>query len=203
MNRVGFASTNEPEAVFHKIQLELGEANKEGDEWSLAATAIVSDRDSRPVMDIAVQFYRNSARVDEPVETEGDGRATKEFSGLTKGNHFFEAQIVGTDRRAKQKLNLKEDAKTKTPKKLKVDVSGWFGQYDLMISVMTEEGASIKKAPIAIMDPQATPSYKEQKTNDGGGYHHRLDFTEKERHITIAVPGTELSWKRLLPGPRK
>lgn len=203
MNRVGFASTNESEAVFHKIRLELGETNKEGDEWSLTATAMVSDRDSRPIMDIAVQFYRNSARVDEPVETEGDGRATKEFSGLTKGNHLFEAQIVGTDRRAKQKLNLKEDAKTKTPKKLKVDFSGWLGKYDLVISVMTEEGAGIKKAPIAIMDSQETPSYKEDKTSDSGGYHYHLDFTEKERFITITVPGTELSWKRLLPGPRK
>src|SRR3989338_4768265 len=101
---IGFLSPSEKKQL--RLRLELTEPNKKDDEWELAVIAIIFDKEGT-VPDIEVQFYHNGKKVDSTVATDGEGRAEKDFSGLKKGNHVFEAQIVGTTIKTRQKKSFK------------------------------------------------------------------------------------------------
>ena len=97
---VGFLSPAEKKQL--RLRLELTEPNKKDDIWELTAIATVFDREG-PAPDVDVQFYHNGRKLDSPVASDGEGRAEKDFFGLKKGNHVFEAQIAGTTIKTRQK----------------------------------------------------------------------------------------------------
>ena len=64
----------DPQVVSDKIKLELGEPSEKDGKWTIVATATVTDFRGAPLSGVEIQFYDNSKKIDDPEETEADGR---------------------------------------------------------------------------------------------------------------------------------
>ncbi len=174
----------------YRIRLELSEPNKDGDTWSITANAIVvNEVESKPAENVPVQFYRNGKKEGDPEDTEDDGRIAKEFSSLTKGNHFFEAQIVGTDKRSKKRIVLKEDKPKSSKKIADVDVnsSGKDGNYVISVIVSAEDGSPMNGVNVVFLNGSKAITIP----TENGIATHNITFTEKYREITIQIAGAK------------
>lgn len=189
MSKIGFSALAEPATRDYRIRLELGEPNKENDTWSLTAVAVVSNKKGQPIDNVEVQFYHNGAKIGDAETTEDDGRAVKEFPNLSKGNHFFEAQVVGTDKRGRKSLILKED-RSKSAKKIgdvDVNTSGRDGNYVISVAVTAEDGSPMGGVPVVFLNGGEAHIKETEK----GITHHTVQFTEKHREISIQVAGAK------------
>lgn len=191
---MGFLSPAEKKQL--RLRLELTEPNKKDDTWELAVVAITFDKEG-PVPDVEVQFYHNGKRIDSTVATDGEGRAEKDFSDLKKGNHVFEAQIVGTTIKTRQKKNFKED-KPKKPEKILIHKTGSMGNYNLIFQILTGDNSPVVNATIQIMDSLNTKKVFElPKTDKLGVVQYDIQFTERRRVLTVIVLGSAIPVEKI------
>lgn len=184
---IGFASST---VRNFKIRLELTEPDKKDDSWSTTAIATVTTG-TDIVTDAEVQFYHNGRAVDSPVDTDGEGRATKEFVDLKKGSHTFEAKIAGTSTSSRQTKVLKEE-KPKKPAKIKISQAALgLGKYILNFQTLAEDGAPTQ-ATIRILDRQLTNGVMELKTGSDGSVSHAFAVGIEKKILTITVLGSPI-----------
>ncbi len=79
------------------VILQLVGAKKVGETWKIGAVAVATEDRTVPVADgTKIQFFMDLNPFGEPIETTNAGRAVQQFTGITDGEHFFEAQSVSS-----------------------------------------------------------------------------------------------------------
>lgn len=189
MANIGF---NRSQGNKMRVRIEVTEPNREDEKWEISVIATVLDENG-PIADTEVQFYHDSRSIDSPISTDGEGRATKNFVDLKKGNHTFEASLPGTTLKARTSVKLKED-KPKKAAFLVVNKRLKEGVLELICEVFNEEGNPVKKVGVMIL------STGEQSTTDDNGMAiitPKIKFGEGENRkvIEIIVLGTMVSRK--------
>lgn len=196
MSGIGFGV--DPEVKQYRIRLDLTDPIKDDEEWTITVIALVTDKKGDPQPDVEVSFYHNGQGADSSISTDGSGRATKEFSGLKKGNHTFEAMIVGTAVRSRQSKTLKDET-PKKPAKLLIRQRRAGNTHTISFQVLTEEDKPVKGAVLEVMDPDCDE--KEGRflnlnaTDKNGCVAVEVTFTNPRRVITVNVPGSSISRK--------
>mgnify|MGYP001570260190 CR=1 FL=1 len=159
------------------------------DEWKIEAIATVQTGDKIPVENVRVQFYRDKDLVDEMEVTGSDGRATKEIilkPTDAKREWVIQAQLHASTKKAKKTVRIPEEQKSKKkPDKLLVEAVGSKGKYKIFITVLSEDGKSIKGVKVQIID-SATATMSLHDTNESGVVEFKPDdFGEPWRDYII------------------
>lgn len=197
MARIGYLATTGKNV---RLRLELTEPSESDGEWNLTVIALVADNDG-PIADQEVQFYHNAKTIDSPVSTDGEGRAIKDLSGLSKGNHTFEAQLVGTTIKSRQTKLLKSD-KPKKPGKLIVQQRRTGKVHTLVFQVLTADDAPVGNVVIQILDPTATESIRKlSPTGKDGVVTETITVEEQRRVLTVLVLGSSIQEDVYLSNP--
>lgn len=190
MANIGF---NRSQGNKMRVRIEVTEPNREDEKWEISVIATVLDENG-PVTDTEVQFYHDSRPIDSPIPTDGEGRATKNFVDLKKGNHTFEASLPGTTLKAKTSVKLKED-KPKKAAFLVVNKRLKEGVLELICEVFNEEGIPVKKAKTMIL----STGEKSEPTDDNGMtiITPKVEFGagENKKVLEVIVCGTTISRK--------
>jgi len=176
-----------------RVRIETTEPNKEDEKWEISVIATVLDENG-PVTDTEVQFYHDSRSIDSPIPTDGEGRATKNFVDLKKGNHTFEASLPGTTLKAKTSVKIKEDKPKRADRLIVTRRPNSSGNIELVCEVFSEDESPVKKVDVMIL------STGEQSTTDDKGMAiitPTIEFgeTEKRKVLEVIVRGTTISRK--------
>lgn len=163
----------------------------------LAVVVLTTERNPMPIEGQTVTFYLGANESASQV-TGADGRTAHTFTGLSFGTHAVSVQVAGvhvTQRHTFPKLT--EEA----PADLLVEPSGRNGKYNLTITVLSAKGVGMPRRTIRIQDPQAK-ARADKRTDKHGTYVHHVEFSDRERFVTVSVLGTKLSKTVRLFGPR-
>lgn len=163
----------------------------------LAVAILTTERNPMPIEGQTVTFYLGADEItSQPTGT--DGRTANTFTGLSFGTHAVSVQVAGvhvTQRHTFTKLT--EEA----PADLLVEPSGHNGKYNLTVTVLSVKGVGMPRRTIRIQDPQAK-AHADKRTGEHGTYVYHVEFTDRERFVTVLVLGTKLSKTVRLFGPR-
>lgn len=182
-----------------RITLELTEPSRVDDHYEVVATAIVTEQTARRKWDrqpdMEVQFYLNAEPSGDVVITDGQGRATKRFSGLAIGNYRVEAEIFGTSERAEQPLKIEVKArKIGTPN---FDADGDDGNWLITGFVPDENNNPVKDYPVLVTLQKWGRRGVEEvelKTGSDGYVRYRLIFSEPECLVRVRTGPYEKSF---------
>ncbi len=169
--------------------------------WQIILIATALGVRDRPRQNVEIQFYHNGEAADSPIATEGDGRATKSFSGLTAGVHTFEAVIAGISKKSKLTRTFKEPKGAAKIRSRRTKIRR--GEWKLIFTVFTEENVPVKDAVIELIDAKALPEVNDLKPTDKNGDTSCIVIfgkDQKERFFTARVLGTTIeTWGNLFP----
>lgn len=180
------------------IFLDKTEPNKINDLYKFEVIAQIRDG-KKVVSNEPVQFYLGTKEYESPLLTEGDGRAVKEFF-VPSGIYTIFAEISdGTRKKITIPVIKPEEEPPDNPTKIFCYESGSKGNYHLTIQVLMEKDKPAKKIKVRILDKDMPNKFYDLPlTDDFGLTETNIQFSEKEKNITIIVLGTSiLIWKNL------
>jgi len=173
-----------------KVALETEEPEKTGNEWSIMATAVVS-QGNRTLDGREVQFFTNGIAYDQPVQTDNNGRAQIDVVGISMDAKrvSIEAQVVGQTARARKIVSFpaKEKGTKSVPAELIVDPRRVGNEINFFILVVDEEKKGVPNARLTIIDGHAVTH---PSANEHGEHLHPMNLEiNEEREIGIYVSG--------------
>ena len=183
-----------------RLTLELTPQSTPAGGDILAVAILTTERNPMPLEGQSVAFWlgRDEA-ASEP--TDEHGRTSHTFTGLGLGTHAVSAQVAGIHMTQRHTFTKPKDEVIEAPVDLLVEPSGRNGKYDITITVLSTRAVGMPRRAVRIKDP-TVKTHKDKLTNKYGTYAHHVEFTDRERFITVSVLGTKLSKTVRLFGPR-
>jgi len=174
-----------------RVALEHEEPEKTGDDWSILATAIVS-QGNRTLDGRDVQFFLNGIAYDQSAQTDGNGRVQTDIIGIPNDARriSIEAQVVGQAVRARKIVTLpapEKPAGKLIPARLIVDPRRVDNEINLFILVVDENNRGVPNARLIIVDGRITTH---PPVDENGSHSYPIDLQPgEEREIGIYVAG--------------
>lgn len=137
-----------------KVAIETEEPEKIDNSWSILATTVVT-QGNRTLDGREMQFFINGIPYDQPIQTDDNGRAQIDITGISATLKKFSvgAQIVGQSFMARKIIQLPEvKPVTKTPAELTVDPRRIGNKLNFFILVTDEEKRGVPNARLTIID---------------------------------------------------
>jgi len=177
------------------LKLDVSTPTKVGNSWQVvvAATASVPGKNIAAEGEV-VEFFLNNAPM-ASISTNDAGIATFDLRNLSEGQHVIAARLPSTGQKRETTIQVGE--KPSGPKRIvysKIPKSGSMGTTILRITVLNEKGVGVKSRIVRIEDPTLPCGGVEYTTDSNGEVVHEgsVGQNEKQRGITITVPGTDI-----------
>lgn len=186
------------------MSLEVTKPQRGSDGKGTVAATVTLGRAGRPLEGRRIQFYLDGRPYGEPKETQNDGNAVCDFTGLEHGTRTIAAQIVGWTDRVRQTVAVEGEKKqeVKLPVKLTVRFQGRRGNWELIITLCDSDGNPVHRAEGFVLDPGKTPTRQSILTDGSGVATYCVQpFTERAHIVEVAFPKLKASWRSVLLGP--
>lgn len=185
-----------------RMTLETEAPLKVGQEFHILATAIAT-RGNQTLEGKVVQFFLNGTEIDNPAQTDQNGRAQYNVIGipLDAKSITIEAQLIGQAARARKVVLLPaKEPKKKQPYDLEIITRGKDGKYFINITIVGEDGSGVKGIVRMITDEET----RDFPTDEQGVTSLTLEVTERQKELEFIVLGSSRGNKKLrLSGKEK
>ncbi len=193
------AQKNKQDKTKIKLETEAPEKTDQGFQVLVTATLTRGDQALEEEM---VQFFLNSVEIGQPGQTDQNGRAQYNITGVSLDTKSIsvEAQLVGQTAQARKTVLLLSGKKPREkPYDLEIKTETKEGKYFLNATIVDADGIGVK-GTVRMLSDEGKQDFP---TKDDGVVFFELEIDERQKQFDFLVLGTRIDKTLRLSGKKQ